>query len=570
MEVDDIQQLVGGYKPFQLVAYFCLGFLYMRGSWHVFSPMYLGYDPGHHCTPAPNTTLNLAIPGKEKDGVWVWDKCLMYATPGEGNATVACQNGWTYGFQPGETSFLAEWSLVCDKEYLVELSTTIYMVGTTCGAVFLTPLSDVFGRKRVMLACLWVQAVLGFGLAWVTDFIAYTVIRFFIGLFNMTIALCVSVLLSESFASTHRLLPAVSVQFFWAMGIMLLALFGYLVRNWRHLEMLISLPNLLSIGCICLLSESVPWLVSKKKLDEAESVLHRAAKMNKIVLPTDIRRKLEEAARETWTTLGKPEGVQEQGHDRERSKTEIRPESDKTKGLVMSEVHESKHTAFGLLCIPKINVYCFIMFFLFLANSLGYFGVLFLTPTLNGDRFLNLFLSATVEIPAYIIAYASNRCIGRRIPMSVFLLVCAAANIGAIFVPSTSGDGSDIVWLKTALVMIGKFGITGSYSTVYLYASEMFPTSIRNHALGMCSFFENIGSMAAPSMVIAAKKMTYLPLSIFGGLTAVSGMLVLMLPDTHKRPLPQTVEEVQRWGRGRGYQKNTKNGSLNPTLVETN
>ncbi|XP_071115950.1 organic cation transporter protein-like isoform X2 [Haliotis cracherodii] len=493
MEVDDIQQLVGGYKPFQLVAYFCLGFLYMRGSWHVFSPMYLGYDPGHHCTPAPNTTLNLAIPGKEKDGVWVWDKCLMYATPGEGNATVACQNGWTYGFQPGETSFLAE-----------------------------------------------------------------------------TIALCVSVLLSESFASTHRLLPAVSVQFFWAMGIMLLALFGYLVRNWRHLEMLISLPNLLSIGCICLLSESVPWLVSKKKLDEAESVLHRAAKMNKIVLPTDIRRKLEEAARETWTTLGKPEGVQEQGHDRERSKTEIRPESDKTKGLVMSEVHESKHTAFGLLCIPKINVYCFIMFFLFLANSLGYFGVLFLTPTLNGDRFLNLFLSATVEIPAYIIAYASNRCIGRRIPMSVFLLVCAAANIGAIFVPSTSGDGSDIVWLKTALVMIGKFGITGSYSTVYLYASEMFPTSIRNHALGMCSFFENIGSMAAPSMVIAAKKMTYLPLSIFGGLTAVSGMLVLMLPDTHKRPLPQTVEEVQRWGRGRGYQKNTKNGSLNPTLVETN
>lgn len=64
--------------------------------------------------------------------------------------------------------------------------------------------------------------------------------------------------------------------------------------------------------------------------------------------------------------------------------------------------------------------------------------------------------------------------------------------------------------------------------------------------------------------------MTYLPLSIFGGLTAVGGMLVLMLPDTHKRPLPQTVEEVQSWGRGRRYQMNTKNGSVNPTFVEAN
>ncbi|XP_046545646.1 organic cation transporter protein-like [Haliotis rubra] len=560
MEVDDIMQLLGGYKPFQLVAYLCLGLLYMRGSWHVFSPMYLGFDPGHHCTPAANTSLNLSIPWKEEDGVWGWDKCKMFATPGEGNATVACQNGWTYSFLPGETSFLAEWNLVCDKEYLVELSTTIYMVGTTCGALFLSPLSDVFGRKTVMLACLWAQAVLGFGLAWVTDLITYTVVRFFIGLLNMTIALCVSVLLNETFASTHRLLPAVSVQFFWAMGIMLLALFGYLVRNWRHLEMLISLPNLLSIGCIWLLSESVPWLVSKKKVDEAESVLHRAAKMNKIALPIDIRRKLEDVAQGTSSTAEGSVGVREHGLDREWSTT--KPELEKSEGLVMPEATESYLAAFGLLCIPKINIYCFIMFFLFLANSLGYFGVLFLTPTLDGDRFLNLFLSALVEIPAYIIAYASNRCIGRRIPMSVFLLVCAVSNIGAIFVPSTAADGSDISWLKTTLVMIGKFGITGSYSTVYLYASEMFPTSVRNHALGMCSFFENIGSMAAPFMVLAAKTKTYLPLSIFGGLTAAGGLLVLGLPETHKRPLPQTVKEVQSWGRGRGYLR-SMTGSVN-------
>lgn len=74
---------------------------------------------------------------------------------------------------------------MCEKDYLVDLSTTIYMVGNTCGALFLTPLSDKFGRKKLILFFLWIQAIIGVGTAFSPDYITFTVLRFFIGVLNM-------------------------------------------------------------------------------------------------------------------------------------------------------------------------------------------------------------------------------------------------------------------------------------------------------------------------------------------------------------------------------------------------
>ena len=38
-----------------------------------------------------------------------------------------------------------------------------------------------------------------------------------------------------------------------------------------------------------------------------------------------------------------------------------------------------------------------------------------------------------------------------------------------------------------------------------------------------------------------------MPLVIFAVGTAIGGVMVLMLPETHKRPLPQTISEVVNW-----------------------
>lgn len=43
----------------------------------------------------------------------------------------------------------------------------------------------------------------------------------------------------------------------------------------------------------------------------------------------------------------------------------------------------------------------------------------------------------------------------------------------------SSADGVDLVPLRTTLSAIGKFGITGAFSIVFLYTPEIFPTSLR-------------------------------------------------------------------------------------------
>lgn len=49
--------------------------------------------------------------------------------------------------------------------------------------------------------------------------------------------------------------------------------------------------------------------------------------------------------------------------------------------------------------------------------------------------------------------------------------------------------------------MAGRFGISAVYAIVTLHTAEMFPTEIRNSALGTSSTMSHVGSIAAPYVV---------------------------------------------------------------------
>ncbi|CAL1546222.1 unnamed protein product, partial [Lymnaea stagnalis] len=101
------------------------------------------------------------------------------------------------------------------------------------------------------------------------DYTVFTILRFIVGFFNMGIALSTYVMMTELFPSQQRSIPCCGLQIFWAIGIMLTALFGYMVRDWRHLQLVFSLPNLPCAIFVWFLPESLPWLISQHKYNKA-------------------------------------------------------------------------------------------------------------------------------------------------------------------------------------------------------------------------------------------------------------------------------------------------------------
>lgn len=542
-DVEAVLDRLGGYGRYQVLFFLGLGLVNVRAAWHVFVSLFVGATPAHHCTPPANHSLNHSLPWAEaSDGQMGWAECSMYREPGLSNETTSCQNGWTYVWErDGESSIVSEWDLVCGDDYLSELALTMYMVGATCGTLLLTPLSDRWGRKTLLLACLWLQALVGLAAALVPSVLPFVVLQFFIGLTNMTISLCAYVLIVETFDKDTRELPALSLQFFWAGGLMLLALMAYLIPNWRHLELAVSLPQLLTISYFWLLPESPTWLLVKGKVKRARAVILTILRVNKLPPIDDLDKTLalfHEGLPALEKKIAAPDTC-EGGASQKPSQHDV---------TVTSQQEDlAPISVLDLFKTPRIRRYAFFMFYLYLVNSLAYFGISFSTPMLSGNKYINTFISGAVEVPAYFICIVSNRRVGRRLPICVFLVVCAAANVAVIFTPTETGAGTDLSAVRTVLVMIGKFGITGSYSALYLYGSEVFPTSIRNHAVGLCSFFENIGSISAPQIVYASRSLTQLPMTLFAAMTLLGAVLVIFLPETHKKPLPQTIRDVEGW-----------------------
>lgn len=104
-------------------------------------------------------------------------------------------------------------------------------------------------------------------------------------------------------------------------------------------------------------------------------------------------------------------------------------------------------------------------------------------------------------------------------------------------------------WLTVSFFLIGKFAITVSFTVLYIYTSELFPTNLRQSLLGICSMFGRFGSMLAPQTPLLARYSKSLPLLSMGGLALVSGIMSLQFPETLNTQLPDTVQQALSFGK---------------------
>jgi len=567
MDLDKGLVCLGRWSKWQLMWYLVTAALVgCFASWHMLAIVFLGQKPAsHHCAVPDGVTVSNAIP-PSKDDPSVLASCSHYAEfSSSNNITEGCPDGWTYS--DDVYSMIHQWDAVCDNAHLTSTSQTVLIVGVMIGAILMSSLADKFGRKTVLLASVIGISFFGFVNAWATNYILFCICRFFIGIFQQGVILCGFVYACELFPSADRTIAGLMMQVAWGFGLGLLTVMAYLTANWQHFLLCMSLPGLIAIPFIWLMDESMPYLVAQGRFREAKQILAKAAKFNKVTLPKEFA--LTEEELDILNNNDKKTGDEANGKTGGLSGL-----ISKFKSPEKAEGETHQYGMIDVLRSKKLTMFSLLMAYLWCTSALVYYGLSLSTGSLAGNHYVNFLSSSFVEIPAYAIAAVCLQYIGRRWPIFVFHLVAGVPLFINAFLPKTTLDctsgkdsescsavegcswdgaacsgGTSLKPLIVALAMIGKFGITGCFGSVYLWAPEMFPTTIRSLGIGIASVGSRFGNIAAPYMGLVAEKIPWLPPILFGIMCIVAAVLTLILPETLGRPLPQTIEEVENWSR---------------------
>jgi len=172
-----------------------------------------------------------------------------------------------------------------------------------------------------------------------------------------------------------------------------------------------------------------------------------------------------------------------------------------------------------------------------------YYGLSWNTNNLGANVLLNFLISGAVEIPAYIFLLLTLNRWGRRSILCGCLVLAGVSLLATGIIPEKMNT------LIVACAMLGKLAITASYGTVYIFSAEQFPTVVRNVALGAASMVARISGMMAPYLNFLATIWRPLPLLVCGSLSLTAGLLSLLLPETHNKPMLETIADGERFGK---------------------
>ncbi|XP_028252960.1 solute carrier family 22 member 16 [Parambassis ranga] len=550
MTVERVFDELGHFKRFQACLYFAAVFQAIACGIHYLASVFLVDTPNFVCSIPGNITdilygnvtassledvLPLFKPGNRPLVVRTaegeqWElsrcRCALRVNPVgftydfDGNKTVkACSGSFVYDHSEIYQSIVTDWDLVCDREWLAKLCQPTFMLGVLIGALVFGDIADRVGRVRILMFTSLCQFVLGVSVAFSGNYYFFVVLRFLLATVSSGYLVVVFVYVTEFTGIKVRTWTSMHVHAAFAVGIMVVALTGYLVRVWWIYQIILSTCTSPFLLFCWKFPETPFYLIAKGRYKETQTLLDSIARFNGL----ECRLKAEELMEPEKSQNGR--ALLEQG-------AEQRPPQPEKKLSIMD--------LFGTWRMAGRTCTVWAIWFI---GSLGYYVFSLGSVNLGGNQYINLFLAGAVEIPSYLVGCFAMDKIGRKKTCAPALLLAGVACMLIIVVPG------DIEALAIALCMIGKFAIAIAFGLIYLYTCELYPTIIRSLAVGSGSMMCRVGSVVAPFCVYLADVWIYLPQLIVGVLAFIIGVLTMMLPETLGKPLTTTLEEAASLGR---------------------
>jgi len=201
------------------------------------------------------------------------------------NARDSCSSLVFHTKEAGASSIVSEWSLVCDMNYKSKGTMSAFMAGVMIGAFILGKLADRIGRKHTITITVLGITICNTVSGLTNSFNVYVGAKFLTGFFCAGNILSMFVLSNELVGGSKRALVGTTMQASFALGIVLFALVGFLIQDWRSLTLTISFLGLPFISLHWLLPESPRWLLAQDRQSEAIKVLEDIARGNRTKFP---------------------------------------------------------------------------------------------------------------------------------------------------------------------------------------------------------------------------------------------------------------------------------------------
>ncbi|MBC7827623.1 MAG: sugar porter family MFS transporter [Chitinophagaceae bacterium] len=197
-------------------------------------------------------------------------------------SAIAALGGVLFGFDlviiSGTVSFFS--SNFQLNEYQTGWAVGCINLGAAIGALIGGKVSDIVGRKKLLMICAVLFAVTGIGTGWAATFDSFIFFRMFSGVAVGIAALVCPVYIAEISPAPIRGKMVSFYQLSIVIGILVAYLFNYLLldvgeNNWRWMFSSQAIPSLLFFAGLFFVPESPRWLVGRKRKKEAETILKR-------------------------------------------------------------------------------------------------------------------------------------------------------------------------------------------------------------------------------------------------------------------------------------------------------
>ncbi|KAK6732812.1 hypothetical protein RB195_016905 [Necator americanus] len=395
------------------------------------------------------------------------------------------------------------WGIEGDKAWIKGAVQSFYYVGHMAGSLAWGVWSDKIGRKQVFCIAVAIEILFGILLIVAPTWWLFAIFKLGTGFAHPGIYVVAIVIGTELIGARHRRIVAVLAALFGAIGELILVGLAYFIRDYRVLHAAIALPWLILISYWWLMPESLRWLVTNERYREADVIMRKAAKVNKSNIPD-----------KWWEQLEKSQS--------------------------------KKNTSYGLLDLFRtktLRIRSLVCFFIWPVNAMLFYGLTMKSDIGGGSIYVNFALSAAIEIPAIFVVYFLIDRIGRRWMVACSFFVAGICLVINLFV----GDHVAFYW-GMLQIMITKGAVTSAFIALYTYTSELFPTVIRNTAMGSCSTMARLGSILSSFIALwlvdnYGKLSLVIPFSVLALASAV--MTAVLLPETVNKPMHETIAEVE-------------------------